>query len=121
MRAGRLRVLVDESTGRRLSELLGSAGHDSVFVGDVTPGAADEEVLSRAEQEGRILITDDKDFGELVFRLGRPTSGVILLRGVEGSHEDRMKVLARVLQIEGLAGSFVTVRKNRVRVRRAPR
>ena len=104
-----------------MAELLASAGHDSDFVGDVTPGATDDAVLSRAEREGRILVTDDKDFGELVFRLGRPTSGVILLRGVEGAPEERMRVLARVLQIKELAGSFVTVRKNRVRVRRTPR
>jgi len=47
------------------------------FVGDIIPSASDEEIIKKAETEGRILITDDKDFGELVFRLERPTSGVI--------------------------------------------
>lgn len=58
-----MRFLVDESTGRRLNELLKRSGHDSIFAGDVLPGADDEAVLSKAEKEKRVLITDDKDFG----------------------------------------------------------
>ena len=47
------------------------------FVGDIIPSASDGEIIKKAETGGRILITDDKDFGELVSRLGRPASGVI--------------------------------------------
>ncbi|MBI2649147.1 MAG: DUF5615 family PIN-like protein [Thaumarchaeota archaeon] len=43
-------------------------------------GSTDEMVLDRAGSEERILVTDDKDFGELIFRLNKPTSGLILLR-----------------------------------------
>ena len=65
-----MRFLVDESTGKRLHALLKEAGHDSIFVGDIMSGSHDEAVLAKAEREKRILITDDKDFGELVFSLG---------------------------------------------------
>lgn len=61
-----------------LQFLLRNAGYDVIFVGDWKPSATDEEVLKKAEEEDRILITDDKDFGELVFRLGKPSKGVIL-------------------------------------------
>ena len=113
-----MRFIVDESSGRLISELLKADGHDSVFAGDVARGASDEEILSLAETDGRILVTDDKDFGELVFRLRRPSKGVILLRGVEGSPQERMRVLRRVLRTRGLEGAFVTVRRDRIRVRR---
>ena len=113
-----MRFIVDESSGRLISELLQADGHDSVFAGDVARGASDEEILSLAETDGRILVTDDKDFGELVFRLRRPSKGVILLRGVEGSPQVRMRVLWRVLRTRGLEGAFVTVRRDRIRVRR---
>ena len=75
-----LKFLIDECTGRRLAILLKNAGYDVVFVGGWKHSASDEEVLRKAEEGDRILITDDKDFGELVFRLGSPSKGVILLR-----------------------------------------
>jgi predicted nuclease of predicted toxin-antitoxin system len=75
-----VKFLVDECTGKRLAKLLEKAGFDVVFVGDWKPSATDDEVLEKAEKDDRILITDDKDFGELIFRLGRPSKGVILLR-----------------------------------------
>jgi len=75
-----VKFLVDECTGKRLAKLLEKAGFDVVFVGDWKPSATDDEVLEKAEKDDRILITDDKDFGELIFRLGRPLKGVILLR-----------------------------------------
>lgn len=56
------------------------AGMDANYVGDVVRGSPDGEVLKHAEEGGRILVTNDKDFGELVFRRGKPSSGVILLR-----------------------------------------
>lgn len=75
-----LKFLIDECTGRRLAILLKNAEYDVVFVGDWKPSASDEEVLRKAEEENSILITDDKDFGELIFRLSKPSKGVILLR-----------------------------------------
>ncbi|MDI3502250.1 MAG: hypothetical protein PWR09_374, partial [Archaeoglobi archaeon] len=52
-----LKFLVDECTGRRLAILLKNAGYDVVFVGDWKSSASDEEVLRKAEEEDRILIT----------------------------------------------------------------
>jgi len=58
-----------------------AAGIDLVWVGDTTPGATDDVVLAAAGATGRVLVTFDKDFGEMVFNLGRTASpGVILLR-----------------------------------------
>ncbi|MEX2750304.1 MAG: DUF5615 family PIN-like protein [Candidatus Freyarchaeota archaeon] len=69
--------------------------YDALFVGDVLKSAKDEEVLEFAEREGRILITDDKDFGRLVLMLGKPSSGVIILRTSTTNAEKRFKILQR--------------------------
>ncbi|MBI1970361.1 DUF5615 family PIN-like protein, partial [Candidatus Woesearchaeota archaeon] len=58
-----MKFLVDESTGRKLHLALLNEKHDSVFVGDLFPGALDKEVLHHAEKEKRIPITNDHDFG----------------------------------------------------------
>ena len=75
-----LKFLVDESSGKKLFNHLVECSYDAKFVTEILPGANDEKVLELAEKENRILITNDKDFGELVFRLNRPSFGTILLR-----------------------------------------
>ena len=109
---------MDESTGRKTCELLIEAGHDAVFVGDAMPGSADEVVLARAESENRILITDDKDFGELVFRLDRPSTGVILLRTSKANYRRRVRILLDVIKTLQLEGHFTTVTENRIKTRK---
>ena len=112
-----MRFLVDECTGKRLAKLLEKESHDVLFVGDVMPSASDDEVIRRAEKENRILITDDRDFGELVFRLGKPTKGVILLRtGV--NPEKRLKALVKLLRNYEIAERFVVLKEDSVRIRR---
>jgi len=113
-----MRFFVDESTGRKICELLNAAGYDTTFVGDVVPGSTDEAVLARAESEERILITDDKDFGELIFRMDRPTTGVVLLRTSTANPRRRVRILFDVIKNLELEGSFTTVTENRIRIRK---
>ena len=112
-----MRFLVDESTGKRFHRLLIHAGYDSVFVGDVLSGCDDEEILSKAESEKRILITDDKDFGELIFRLNKPASGVILFRGSKNPKE-RFDVFSEVLKKVSAESSFTTIKDDRFKTRK---
>jgi predicted nuclease of predicted toxin-antitoxin system len=63
-----------------LSALLRRSGHDVVYMSEVDPRAADTEVMNRADRENRLLLTEDKDFGDLVFRQARPVPGIVLLR-----------------------------------------
>lgn len=67
-----MRFLVDECTGPAVARWLIQQGHDVFSVYDRAPGISDQEVLQRAFSEDRILITNDKDFGERVFREGHP-------------------------------------------------
>ncbi len=116
-----MKFLVDECTGKRLAKLLEKAGFDVVFVGDWKPSATDDEVLEKAEKEDRILITDDKDFGELIFRLGRPSKGVILLRLSTTDPMKRFQVLNDVLKLIDVRGKFVVVGDEAIRVRKIER
>ena len=76
-----MRFLADENVPRAAVDALRAAGHDLAWIRTDAPGARDEEVLERSRSEARVLLTQDKDFGELVLRRGRDASqGVILLR-----------------------------------------
>jgi predicted nuclease of predicted toxin-antitoxin system len=62
-----MRFLADENVSRHVIERLRNAGHDVTAVAETRAGASDEEVLNAADADGRILITEDRDFGEMVF------------------------------------------------------
>jgi predicted nuclease of predicted toxin-antitoxin system len=71
-----MRFLVDECTGPAVAQWLRQHNHDVVSVYDQAQGSADDMVIQRAAEEGRILITNDKDFGEKVYRDRRSHCGV---------------------------------------------
>lgn len=118
-----MRFLLDQSTDARLVPYLRSLGHDATRVGtDYSAGIPDTDVLAIAVREGRILITDDRDFGELVFRRRFPHQGVIFFR-----LGDYSPLATRVVRLEYVLthyqdrlDQFVTVTDRQVRVRSTP-
>lgn len=76
-----MRFLANENLPGDAVAALRAAGHELAWTRTEAPGSADSEVLARAVRDNRILLTFDKDFGELVWRAGLPaTSGIILFR-----------------------------------------
>jgi predicted nuclease of predicted toxin-antitoxin system len=75
-----LKFLGDENLDWQIVERLRLDGHEVLYVVEMEPGLPDDEVLNLANNEGAILLTSDKDFGELVFRLRRIAAGVVLIR-----------------------------------------
>lgn len=76
-----MRFLVDESADARLAPYLRSLGHDVTLVtADYGPSLKDIEILRIAVREQRVLITFDRDFGELVFNRRQPHAGVLYFR-----------------------------------------
>jgi predicted nuclease of predicted toxin-antitoxin system len=73
-------LLADESVDRQIVDRLRRAGHKVRYVAEMEPGIPDDIVLNPANQEADVLLTADKDFGELVFRQGRLMSGILLVR-----------------------------------------
>lgn len=114
-----MKLLADECCDVGLVSSLRDDGHDVTHVLEKIAGATDDEVLLAAYYEGRILLTEDKDFGELVYRLKKPSRGIILLRiGVKQRHikRERMKKLIKDFE-DRLPGNFVVVDAEKFRFR----
>jgi predicted nuclease of predicted toxin-antitoxin system len=75
-----VKFLVDECTGTSVVACLRDEGHDVAAVAEVMPQADDDEILDHAVSDARILVTNDKDFGEMIYRSGQAHRGVVLLR-----------------------------------------
>jgi len=75
-----VRFLADESCDFAVVRALRGAGHDVVAMAETAPRAEDEAVAGLAARDGRVLLTEDKDFGRLVYAEARPSAGVILIR-----------------------------------------
>jgi predicted nuclease of predicted toxin-antitoxin system len=73
-------LFADESVDRPIVERLRQDGHDTVYVAEQSPSITDDEVLQEANSRSALLLTEDKDFGELVYRLGRVHGGIVLIR-----------------------------------------
>ena len=116
----KIKFLVDESSGAKLFRFLLDRGFDTKFATDIMPRAIDEVVLDLAQKEDRILITNDKDFGELVFRLNRPSSGIILLRLKFDSAKNRQDHLEIILGkfLDKLKSNFIVVAEGQIRIRK---
>lgn len=113
-----MRFLADENFPGDAVLALRHNGYDVTWVRSDAPGSHDEEVLRRAQSENRILLTFDKDFGELVFRLGlQATSGVILFRISTPSSSHIAQVAVSVIKSRtDWAGHFTTVEDHRIRM-----
>lgn len=114
-----MKFLADECTDVQLVELLRANGFDVLYVMETMRGAKDDVILSRAYAEERILLTEDKDFGELVFRLCKPAIGVVLLRFNPGEETQKATRLQQLIQNSTitLVGAFVVVESDRIRTR----
>lgn len=101
---------------------LRGAGFDVVWVRERMRGAADEEVLSCAMAESRVLATFDKDFGELAFRHGLPSScGIVLFRiGMRSPESVAAQVLAILQSRNDWVGQFAVADEARIRMRTLP-
>jgi predicted nuclease of predicted toxin-antitoxin system len=112
-----MRFLVDECTGPNVAAWLVQQGHDVYSVYDQSPGDTDDEVLDRAFQEVRILITNDRDFGELIFREGRSHRGVVFLRLDHERAANKIRVVDLLLanHASDLPDRFVVVTETQVR------
>ena len=117
-----MRWLIDECVDAALVALWRESGHDAVYMSDVAPRATDVEVMNRAHRESRLLLTEDKDFGELVFRHGLTHAGIILFRLPSGGTDAKIERLRRLLVTHGdRLAEFVVVNPRNVRVRTVAR
>ncbi|MFH1923125.1 MAG: DUF5615 family PIN-like protein [Planctomycetota bacterium] len=114
-----MRFLVDECTGPGVARWLTEQGHEVFSVFDQARGADDADVIRKAYAENWILITNDKDFGEKVYREACPHRGIVLLRLADERTAEKIDVLRRLLDDYSarLSDRFVVVTENQVRFR----
>ncbi len=117
-----MRFLADESCDFSIVRGLRASGHDVLAVSDVLRGAPDESVIELALAEKRLLLTEDKDFGQLVFAASANASGVILIRFPQSSRSALLQVVLDLIRERGdsLHGCFVVVVPGRLRISRLP-
>ena len=114
-----MKFLADECCDTGLVASLREDGHDVLYVLEKKPGVTDDEVLLDAYNERRILVTEDKDFGELVYRLKKPAEGIILIRiDVEQRHMKWPRLKKLIENDESrLGGHFVVIDTQKFRFR----
>jgi predicted nuclease of predicted toxin-antitoxin system len=113
-----VKILLDTCVWGGARAALVAAGHDVVWGGDWASDPGDDEILALAHGERRVLVTLDKDFGELAVVQGRPHSGIVRLVGISAAQQGH--VAARVLARHGtelIRGAIITVEPGRLRVR----
>ncbi|HQQ76685.1 MAG TPA: DUF5615 family PIN-like protein [Thermoanaerobaculia bacterium] len=111
--------LADESVDRVVVSALRAADYDTTYVAEERPGITDSAVLDAAIAENRILITADKDFGDLVFRQARPSPGVLLLRlaGLSPARKGALVVAYVRAHTRQLRGAFSVLLPGGIRIR----
>ena len=114
-----MKLLADECCDAGLVKALRDEGYDVTYVLESMCGASDLEVLQQAWNEKRILLTEDKDFGTLVYRLGRTMQGIILLRFAPEERALKISQLRALLSrnLERLSASFVVLDAEKAGIR----
>lgn len=116
-----MKFIVDECTGPSVARWLKENGHDVYSVSEQSPGWTDEQVLQKALADNRILFTNDKDFGYLIFKSQMAHCGVVLMRLEDETSVNKIKVLSGFLASYGEAithADFIVVTENSIRITR---
>jgi len=113
-------LVANEGVDRPVVERLRQDDHDVVYVAELSPSITDEEILQLANARSSVLLTADKDFGELVFRQSLVHAGVLLLRLAGLANATKAEIVAEVCRDRAgeLTGAFSVISPGQVRIRR---
>lgn len=115
-----MRFVADEGVDLQIVKALRAKGHDVLYIAETNSGESDDVILDFANTQNRILITRDKDFGELIFRESMVHSGIILNRLYQLKAKEKAILVVAVVEKYGeqLANSFTVIQPEKVRIRR---
>ncbi|MCP4154169.1 MAG: hypothetical protein GY757_40965 [bacterium] len=119
-KAPEIKFLADEGFSYPIASLLRKRGYDVIWIGDFASGSDDSKVFEISREDGRVILTEDKDFGELAIRFKCKSSGIILLRIEPEKKELREK---RVIELfenfpEKLIGNLIVIDEEKFRFRK---
>jgi predicted nuclease of predicted toxin-antitoxin system len=114
-----VRFVADESCDFGVVRALRGARHEVVAIAEISPRLSDEKVLALAKEKDHVLITEDKDFGELVYAQKQETRGVILLRFPGNARTAMARVTAEAVRALGakLTERFTVIEPGKIRIR----
>lgn len=114
-----MKFLVDENAGFSIINFLRENGFDTKSVSELYPSRDDVFIFNEAYRENRIIVTNDKDFGYLVFKTELPPISVILLRFEDESISGKLNAIKEILKLpkEKLLEHFIVLSENKVRIR----
>lgn len=114
-----MNLLADESVDRPIVERLRNDQHSVLYIADMKKGIPDDEVLHLANQNNALLVTLDKDFGELVFRKKMISQGVLLVRLAGIANAEKAEIVSTVLKNynEKLYNNFSVITSKSIRIR----
>lgn len=117
-----LRFLADESCDFAVVRVLRANGYDVIAVAEFMQRSVDDELIAQAHHDNRIVLTEDKDFGWLVFVSHVDSAGVILVRFPGNARQTLATTALRLVQEHGsdLSGAFVVVEPGRIRIVHKP-
>ena len=115
-----MKCVADENVDSDIVTALRDTGHEVWYVAEIARGIADDEVLQIAAVSSALLLTCDKDFGDLVFRQGRATGGVLLLRLAGVPAREKARIVTEVFREYGgqLVGAFSVLTLTTLRIRK---
>ncbi len=114
-----IKILADENVDYRIIKTLRNEGIEVVALVEESPGITDFEVIERAIKLDAVLLTEDADFGRLVFAYGKKINGVIYLRYPSVEYSKIAEILTRFLRRNwnNIQGKFVVITPKKVRIR----
>lgn len=114
-----MNLLADEGVDRQIVDRLREEGHTVTYIAESEPGISDDSVLETANRTSAVLVTADKDFGEIVFRQGRATGGVVLIRLQGLRPETKAEAFSRAIHDHHaeIPGNFAVLSPGTLRIR----
>ena len=120
MNSTKIRFIVDMGVSKKVEEWLSTNDYDIKAIRDFDPRMKDRDILKLAVTEKRMVITMDKDFGELVFNSGLDHSGVLLLRLEDAKSDEKVKIIQEILlkYEDKLKNNFCVYQHGKLRIKK---
>ena len=114
-----LKFVLDVGVGNKVWQYLTEEGYDATLISRINPSMLDSDILFIAKNEDRMVITMDKDFGELVYHSGQAHKGVLLLRLEDATGDEKVTEMKFIIENfrDILEGKFCVYKNGRLRVR----
>ena len=115
-----LKFLVDVGVSKKVEKWLQEHGYDTKSIREINARMLDKEILQIAASEGRMVVTMDKDFGELVYNSGLPHGGVLLLRLEDTSSDKKVEMVEKILAqfSDRILSKFSVFKDGKLRIRK---